>query len=274
LCFINLIVYWYRDMQCCVKWNNCFSSWFQVLAGVRQGGVLSPIFYCLYVDELISELIHSGIGCYLRDMFLSCLMYADDMALVAPSMSALRKLLEICGHYCVKWDIKLNPKKSKLMSFGKATGTIAPVSLNGVVLDFVDVWSYLGIDVCSGPVFSCSITDKIKSFYGSLNGILRIEGSCNELVLLRLAEAHCVPILTYGIEIVHVSDPNERRQLQVAYNSLFRRIFCMRKFDSVTELQLLLGRKTWEQLLKCRTDSFNGNLSKSSNPIFDAFTVV
>ena len=61
-------------------------------------------------------------------------------------------------------------------------------------------------------------------------------------------ESHCIPILTYGIEVIHVADQDTRRQLRVAYNSVFRRIFSYRPWQSVRELQSFLARLTWEEL--------------------------
>ena len=65
-----------------------------------------------------------------------------------------------------------------------------------------------------------------------------------------------MPILTYAIEIVHVTNRDERRSLRVAYNSLFRKLFAYRSYESVTNLQHFLGRKTWEELVDSRTSGF------------------
>ena len=59
-------------------------------------------------------------------------------------------------------------------------------------------------------------------------------------------------MLTYAIEIVHVSDRDERRQLRVAYNSVFRKIFGYRWSESVSALQQFLNRPTWEELVDKR----------------------
>ena len=83
-----------------------------------------------------------------------------------------------------------------------------------------------------------------------LNSILRVEGRSDDMVLLRLIEAQCLPILTYGGETIHVADRNENRSMRVAYNSIYRRIFGYRHFESVTNLQHSLGRKTWEELVE------------------------
>ena len=74
--------------------------------------------------------------------------------------------------------------------------------------------------------------------------------------MLRLVEAHCIPLITYAIEIVFVSDRSERRKLRVAYNSVFRKIFGYSWRQSVTALQGFLSRPTWEQLVDERTKGF------------------
>ena len=64
-------------------------------------------------------LIALGVGCYLRQTFLSILLYADDVALLAPSLKGLQTLLHVTEEYCKQWDILLNAKKTKNLHFGK-----------------------------------------------------------------------------------------------------------------------------------------------------------
>ena len=63
LVFLDIIVSWYGDLYCRVRWGDSFSDWFFVSAGVRQGGVLSPDFYSIYVDDLVQKLRDSLKGC-------------------------------------------------------------------------------------------------------------------------------------------------------------------------------------------------------------------
>ena len=142
------------------------------------------------------------------------------------------------------------------MQFGKPINSTFQPTLNGSPIDRVTEWKYLGVVLKSGPSFGCSVVERVKSFYRSLNSILRVEGRSDDIVLLRLIEAHCVPILTYAIEVVHVANRDERRSLRVAYNSLFRKLFAYRSYESVTNLQHFLGRKTWEELVDSRSKGF------------------
>ena len=250
--FLAVIISWYDGLTCRVKWGDCFSGWFEIEAGVRQGGILSPDFYSIYVDELNEKLIVLGKGCYFFNIFAASLFYADDMAILAPSIKGLQLLLNVCESYCSEWDICLNAKKTKNLYFGKRTTALCKTSLNGKEIEWVDEWSYLGVSLRSGKTFGCSVSERIKKFYRCANAIFRIDGHSDDLVMLSLVETHCVPLLTYAVEIVHVADRDERRQLRVAYNSIFRKIFSYRWSQSVTALQHFLSRPTWEELVEKR----------------------
>ena len=64
--------------------------------GIKQGGVLSPVLFCIYMDELLGRLRESGVGCYLGQTFVGALGYADDLTLLAPSILAVLKLITVC----------------------------------------------------------------------------------------------------------------------------------------------------------------------------------
>ena len=253
--FLNLIMSWYSNLECRVRWGDTLSDWFSIMSGVRQGGILSPVFYCLYVDDLVDILASMGIGCHLKDIFLSILLYADDMALLAPSLNGLQKLLVATEQYCQTWDVMLNAKKTKNLYFGKTHNPVN-LRLDGKDIQWVTTWPYLGVHIKSHTSFNCCIDNKVKAFYRSANGILRIEGRSSETVMLQLLETHCLPILTYTIDVIHVANRDERRKMRVAYNSIFRKIFDFRPWESVTELQHSLQRPTWEELVDIRTNKF------------------
>ena len=76
-------------------------------------------------------------------------------------------------------------------------------------------------------------------------------------------ESHCVSILTYDIDVIHVADRDERRRLRVAYNSIYCKLFDYRPWESVTELQRALGRPTWEELVERRRKNFRDRISEN-----------
>ena len=66
-CLVLLLKYWYGNLQCAVRWCNVLGNWFPILSGVRQGGVLSPVMFSIYIDDLITDLKQSG---YTLEIFM------------------------------------------------------------------------------------------------------------------------------------------------------------------------------------------------------------
>ena len=61
--------------------------------GVKQGGVLSPVLFCVYIDGLLISLHRAGLGWHIGHMFVGVLAYADDLVLLAPTPHAMRSVL-------------------------------------------------------------------------------------------------------------------------------------------------------------------------------------
>ena len=85
---------------------------------------------------------------------------------------------------------------------------------------------------------------------------------CWSLIHCRLLESHSLPILTYAIEIVHVANRDDRRQLRVAYNAIYRKLFGYSYRESVTALQHALDRPTWEEMIESRKNNFMQRLAR------------
>ena len=66
---------------------------------MAQGGILSPRFFNVYIDDLSIALSNSKYGCTFGGCSVNHLSYADDMVVLSPAETALQKLLEICSVY-------------------------------------------------------------------------------------------------------------------------------------------------------------------------------
>jgi len=71
-------------------------------------------------------------------------MYADDIVLLSPSCFGLRKLIAICESFGIKWDIKFNPLKSQLATFGGKSPSAVTIRLNDHPMPWVNSVRYLG----------------------------------------------------------------------------------------------------------------------------------
>ena len=81
-------------------------------AGVRQGRVLSPYLFAVYIDELLRALETSGHGCVIHGVYLGCIVNADYIFLLSQSSSSMQSMLDICSVEIAKLHLKFNSKKS------------------------------------------------------------------------------------------------------------------------------------------------------------------
>ena len=126
------------------------------------------------MDDLIKRLRDSGLGCHFLSIFMACIMYADDLCLIAPTRYAMQQLISICVDYCEEFCLSFNVKKSKTLVFGKMnTNLITPLTLKGESIELVSNWKYHGCTIVSGTKLSLSIASDLGNFYCSTNTILR-----------------------------------------------------------------------------------------------------
>ena len=55
---LDLLEYWLNNCFSCIKWNCIHSDMFAVRFGVRQGSVLSPILFEVYMNDILRIFIH------------------------------------------------------------------------------------------------------------------------------------------------------------------------------------------------------------------------
>ena len=91
LCFLLCLIYWYMNMTSSVKWENTTSRSFTVLLGIKQGGINSPKFFSIYLDDLTRILR----CCHMYQLFDAAILFADDICLIAPTRSSLQELMDL-----------------------------------------------------------------------------------------------------------------------------------------------------------------------------------
>jgi len=92
---VRVLAAWYSTQTCSVKWGGVTSLRFRSGNGAKQGGVISPYLFARYKRELLGSVRNTGIGCFVRDVCMNILAYADDIVVLAPSWHALQSLLNV-----------------------------------------------------------------------------------------------------------------------------------------------------------------------------------
>ena len=148
--FLRLLLFIYLMQFANVKWNGETSSWFSLGNGVRQGGVISAILYCFYVNDLFVLLRQRGEGCWIQGSYCGIYGYSDDNFLLAPSLHALQCMLDTCEEYAAKHNLRFSTDpdpvkcKTKCLAFTFKTRKLKNMMLCGDPLPWVENCKHLG----------------------------------------------------------------------------------------------------------------------------------
>ena len=190
------------------------------------------------------------IGCHIINYFIACILFADDVTLIAPTRGALQKMINACAAYCSKYCLKFNVGKTKVMVFGKlskCSSSLAKIVVNGEPIEYVDSCRYLGFYITSSTCFKLSSSEDLRGFFGSVNSVLSSVQRPKENVLMHLLFANCVPKLIYGAAVKQLN-ANEMNQYNVALNNAIRRIFGFRRWQSIRQSREVYGYDSIEMM--------------------------
>jgi hypothetical protein len=201
---IRLILNIYVNHTTRIAWNGIHSDQFCVRNGVKQGGILSPVLYCLYIDGLIDQLTRSNKGCYMGSFFVGVLAYADDLVLLSPTPRAMRSMLAVCDSYASEFCISFNANKSKCLLIrprSKSRGDVVHprFKVGGKIIDFVDKWPHLGHIITDTLSDDADICSRRNSLVGQINNVLCYFGKLEAVTKVKLMKSYCSSF--YGCEI-------------------------------------------------------------------------
>ena len=110
--FVNLIRFWYSNQEVSVRFGNAMSKSFLICNGVRQGGVLSGLFFNLYINSVLNEITKMKYGCKLGITMSNIIAYADDIVLLSPSAFGLQALIDKLYQLAGELEMSFNREKN------------------------------------------------------------------------------------------------------------------------------------------------------------------
>ena len=123
------------------------TDFFEIEAGVRQGCVLSPLLFSIFINKLAKLINESGIGINIKNKKVAILMYADDIVIITDNPQDLKKGLQIASEFGKKWRCRYNAKKTQVVLFGKNRKIKLEWSIGSQKIEQVESYKYLGIEI-------------------------------------------------------------------------------------------------------------------------------
>ena len=283
----NVIYNLYKHAKSCIKLNGSKSSYFNCMAGVRQGENLSPLLFSIFLSdlELFLSKKYEGLSNFKNSVYtllenddtvlylnLFVLLYADDTIVLAENETQLQLAIKGMEEYCEFSSLQINASKSKVMVFSRGKIRNKPViRFNEQVLEVVDNYVYLGIKFNYNGSFNVAIKHLFDIANRAMFVILK-KGRLLNLDVdtqLKLFDSTVVPIMLYGSEvwgftILDLKNKPNQNKLNILRTNLIEKLhlkFCkmllkVKKSTASIMVYGELGRKPLSILIKSRMIQF------------------
>jgi len=190
-----------------VKLEDKFTEWFSTAQGVRQGDTLSPTLFSLYINDLVHELKELNKGISIDETNITCLLYADDLVMVAETPEDLQCQLNVLNNWYQKWRMLVNIEKSKVVHFRnrQKSRTNFVFMYGNEELEIVEQYKYLGLIFYQFLTYNASVEAMSAAGGRALSQIItkfKILKNVGFRTFTSLFDSGVVPILDYGSEVL------------------------------------------------------------------------
>ena len=264
---LRLIMNMYVNQCIQIKWNSMISEKYGIANGVKQGGVLSPILFGVYMDNLIKRLKDSNVGCKIGNNYVGVFCYADDLTLISPTLTGLKCMLSICENYADEYKILFNASKSQLLHFTKCNTQekITVKMKNNKIIESTDKCVYLGI-----PLHACTLnndmTSTVRDFNRKVNNLLADFSFVDSNTLSVLFDSYCMSI--YGSQLFKLYDKNSVNCIYVAWRKAIRKIWKIPNISHCRLLPYINDCNSMDSILERRCIRFLYNIFNSESQLY------
>ena len=191
----------YNDCKSHVRINGSKSDSFRVRVGLRQGCVLSPLLFIIFMDR-ISRRSTTPDCVTMGNARVESLLFADDVARLASSSSGLQRALDRFAAECTMAGMQISTKKTEVMVLSRQKEQCA-VNVNGTSLNQVEKFKYLGVEFSNDTRLDYEIDRRIGSASAILRSLYRSVVTKKEVsrrTKMAIFNAVYRPTLIYGHE--------------------------------------------------------------------------
>ena len=237
---VRAIMSLYRRTTSKVKvYEECTDD-FDIVSGVRQGSILSPLLFIIVICWVLDKALENqeGITVFPAERKVLDLAFADDIALLAESEEALQQMVDSVESVAATVGLKINVGKTKVL----ACCCDAPpaITLGGDTLEVVESFKYLGSDTDGKGSATGDIRRRIAMAVGTFNALSERVWKQPVAVGIkkRIYDACIRSILLYGCETWQMLEEDIRR-LESCEMRFWRRILGIRYFDRITNEEVM-----------------------------------
>ena len=224
--FINLVKLLHEGMQGRVKSDNALSEAFNITNGVKQGCVLAPSLFGIYLTAVIQEALgNNNRGIYIRyrsdgKLFnlsrlrantkvrrelVKELMFADDCAIAAHTEQDIQDLTDSFDSATSRYGLAISIKKTEVLYQPppRAEHANPSIHIRGQQLKSVQSFRYLGSTLSSSATIDDEITHRISqanASYGRLRSRVFNDHDIRLETKIRVYESVVLSSLLYGCE--------------------------------------------------------------------------
>lgn len=232
---LRIIANLYWQQKAVIRVGERSTEEIEIRRGVRQGCILSPLIFNLYSEKIFDEAVQQAQeGIVINGVTLNNLRYADDTVLMADSLEGLIRLLHSVTEACSLSGLTLNTKKTKYMIISKQQIIDTGIQVNGIQLERVKKFTYLGHTLDEQWDHTVEIRCRIERARAAFNQMKRIlcGHDLNLSLRIRLVRCYVFSVLLYGVESWTLTEA-ALKKLQAFEMWVYRRMLKISWMDHV-----------------------------------------